>query len=203
MTWPWLTSRPSRPEARLVRVARRHRRGVLDAGEVAVAARRALALEQHDLPAVAARIGVPVGTPMSMPGWQDSQARRSQNGEVIGPLTGQIRLPEPRLIGPATLAAGAACALAGLSWEVRARRPPRGRPGAPAGAGGRTRQMPARLLARLRALVADALVDELLADRRDLVAACEDRAVITCWRRLERSSRLRGVGRVPSRRGRR
>ena len=38
---------------------------------------------------------------MSMPGWQASQARRSQNGEVIGPLTGQIRLPLPCRIGPA------------------------------------------------------------------------------------------------------
>ncbi len=38
---------------------------------------------------------------MSMPGWQDSQARRSQNCEVIGPLTGQIIAPEPPRIGPA------------------------------------------------------------------------------------------------------
>ena len=44
-------------------------------------------------PDAAARIGVPAGTPMSMPGWQDSQARRSQNGEVIGPLTGQMMPP--------------------------------------------------------------------------------------------------------------
>jgi len=58
------------------------------------------------LPAAAARIGVPAGTPMSMPGWQDSHARDSQNGEVIGPLTGQIRPPEPRLTGPAAAEAG-------------------------------------------------------------------------------------------------
>ena len=38
-------------------------------------------------------MGVPVGTPMSIPGWQASQARRSQNGEVIGPLTGQMKRP--------------------------------------------------------------------------------------------------------------
>ena len=38
---------------------------------------------------------------MSMPGWQDSQARDSQNGEVIGPLTGQIMPPEPGWTGPA------------------------------------------------------------------------------------------------------
>src|SRR3954465_9890471 len=53
------------------------------------------------LPGAAAWIGVPDGTPMSMPGWQDSQARRSQKGEVIGPLTGQIIEPVPRRIGPA------------------------------------------------------------------------------------------------------
>ena len=41
-------------------------------------------------PAAAARIGVPLGTAMSMPGWQASQARRSQNGEVTGPRTGQV-----------------------------------------------------------------------------------------------------------------
>ena len=38
---------------------------------------------------------------MSMPGWHDSHARDSQNGDVIGPLTGQIRPPEPPRIGPA------------------------------------------------------------------------------------------------------
>ena len=53
------------------------------------------------LPAAAARIGVPDGTPMSMPGWQDSHARDSQNGDVIGPLTGQISPPDPGLTGPA------------------------------------------------------------------------------------------------------
>ena len=45
------------------------------------------------MPAAAARIGVPAGTPMSIPGWQDSQARRSQNCDVMGPLTGQITSP--------------------------------------------------------------------------------------------------------------
>ena len=53
-----------------------------------------------DAPASAAWIGVPVGTPMSMPGWQASHARRSQNGEVIGPFTGQISRPEPCFTGP-------------------------------------------------------------------------------------------------------
>ena len=38
---------------------------------------------------------------MSMPGWQDSHERASQNGDVIGPLTGQISPPEPGLTGPA------------------------------------------------------------------------------------------------------
>ncbi len=53
------------------------------------------------LPAPAARIGVPAGTPMSMPGWQDSHDRASQKGDVIGPLTGQMSPPEPGLTGPA------------------------------------------------------------------------------------------------------
>ena len=73
---------------------------VLDAGEVAVAAGGGRALHQHDLAGRAAWIGVPAGTPMSMPGWQDSHERDSQNGEVIGPLTGQIRPPRPGLTGP-------------------------------------------------------------------------------------------------------
>ena len=38
---------------------------------------------------------------MSMPGWQDSHERDSQNGDVSGPLTGQIIPLEPALIGPA------------------------------------------------------------------------------------------------------
>src|ERR1700742_4987485 len=53
------------------------------------------------LPLAAARIGVPAGTPMSMPGWQDSHERVSQNRDVIGPLTGQISPTEPGLTGPA------------------------------------------------------------------------------------------------------
>ena len=44
-------------------------------------------------------MGVPVPTPMSIPGWQASQERRSQNWEVIGPLTGQMKAPEPFRIG--------------------------------------------------------------------------------------------------------
>src|SRR3954454_24547698 len=51
-------------------------------------------------PESAAWIGVPVGTPMSMPGGHAYHARRSQNGEVIGPLTGQMSWPDPRLTGP-------------------------------------------------------------------------------------------------------
>ena len=46
---------------------------------------------------------MPAGTPMSMPGWQDSHERDSQNGDVIGPLTGQISPPLPGLIGPAVI----------------------------------------------------------------------------------------------------
>src|SRR5579884_480731 len=41
------------------------------------------------VPAAAASIGVPSGTPMSMPGWKLPQ--RGPNGLVTGPLTGQIR----------------------------------------------------------------------------------------------------------------
>src|SRR5262245_61034631 len=67
------------------------------------------------LPAAAARIGVPLGTPMSMPGWQDSQARDSQKGEVIGPLTGQISPFWPGLIGPAV---GAPESRASLAWTA-------------------------------------------------------------------------------------
>src|SRR3954465_1004729 len=63
------------------------------------------------LPAAAARIGVPVGTPMSIPGWQDSHARDSQKGEVIGPLTGQMSPPWPERVGP--VAGPGAPALAG------------------------------------------------------------------------------------------
>jgi len=37
---------------------------------------------------------VPEGTPMSIPGWQASQGRGSQNGEVIGPFTGQMNPEE-------------------------------------------------------------------------------------------------------------
>jgi matrixin len=36
---------------------------------------------------------------MSIPGWHASQERRSQNGDVIGPLTGQMSAPEPARIG--------------------------------------------------------------------------------------------------------
>ena len=31
---------------------------------------------------------------MSIPGWQASQGRGSQNGDVIGPLTGQMKPEE-------------------------------------------------------------------------------------------------------------
>src|SRR6476620_5309073 len=121
-------------------------------------------------PAAAARIGVPVGTPMSMPGWQDSQARDSQNGEVIGPLTGQIRPPEPWRIGPAGPVAGAPAARAAavllalergdVVLEVMA-----------LGAGARER---AGLVGpgALRDLLA---LDELPLDADDLVAALLDR----------------------------
>src|SRR3954465_5247032 len=72
------------------------------------------------LPGAAAWIGVPAGTPMSMPGWQDSQARDSQKGEVIGPLTGQISPPEPGRPGPATGAREIEASRAWIrSWALR------------------------------------------------------------------------------------
>src|SRR3954454_13297573 len=72
------------------------------------------------VPDAAARIGVPLGTPMSMPGWQDSQARDSQKGEVIGPLTGQISPPEPGRTGPATGALEIEASRAWIrSWALR------------------------------------------------------------------------------------
>ena len=60
------------------------------------------------MPESAARIGVPVATAMSMPGWQDSHERDSQNGDVSVPLTGQIIPLEPALIGPAVAVPGEA-----------------------------------------------------------------------------------------------
>src|SRR3954468_11951201 len=68
------------------------------------------------LPDAAARIGVPLGTPMSIPGWQASHGRRSQNGEVIGPLTGQMNWPEPGLIGPAGRLGNPLAALLSAPW---------------------------------------------------------------------------------------
>src|SRR3954469_2323492 len=46
------------------------------------------------VPLAAALIGVPLGTPMSMPGWNEQSPfgrQRGPYGLVIGPLTGQIR----------------------------------------------------------------------------------------------------------------
>ena len=78
------------------------------------------------MPAAAARIGVPDGTPMSMPGWQRSQARLSQNGEVIGPLTGQMSVPPPRLIGPAGSEPWLCCSVRVIfaCWALRSERLP-------------------------------------------------------------------------------
>ena len=71
---------------------------MVDAGVVAVAAvvpRRA----RITLPVAAARIGVPAGTAMSMPSCIRPQ--RGPNGEVTGPLTGQMKPLAPPWIGPA------------------------------------------------------------------------------------------------------
>src|SRR3954453_7097772 len=66
------------------------------------------------VPAAAAWMGVPEGTPMSMPAWKLPQ--RGPNGLVIGPFTGQIRPAEDGVaVGPCddwTCAAGIAAA----SW---------------------------------------------------------------------------------------
>ena len=63
---------------------------------------------------------------MSMPGWQASQARRSQNCEVIGPLTGQIIEPLPFLIAPAGRLPAACCSVALIfaCWALRSERLP-------------------------------------------------------------------------------
>src|SRR5581483_4107167 len=53
------------------------------------------------VPAAAAWIGVPSGTPMSMPGWNPPQ--RGPNGLVIGPWTGQM---SPAALGVATVPLG-------------------------------------------------------------------------------------------------
>src|SRR5579872_4419145 len=61
------------------------------------------------VPAAAAWMGVPVGTPMSMPGWKPPQ--RGPNGLVIGPLTGQIR---PAWLGAAAVPAAVPVVVAAL-----------------------------------------------------------------------------------------
>ena len=79
------------------------RAAVLDAGVVAVAADGA-----RDAPRGPSRprgSGVPVGAAMSMPACRRPQ--RVPNGEVKVPLTGQIRRPLPRRIGPARRPAAA------------------------------------------------------------------------------------------------
>jgi len=54
---------------------------------------------------------VPLGTAMSTPGWQLSQARRSHISEEIGPRAGHARAPLPPRPGP-PITGGAACAQA-------------------------------------------------------------------------------------------
>ncbi len=54
------------------------------------------------VPAAAARIGVPLGTAMSIPSWNSAPPKREPKPETTGPSTGQIRpLPLPPRIGPA------------------------------------------------------------------------------------------------------
>ena len=72
-------------------------------------------------------MGVPLGTPISMPGWQLSHGRTSQNGEVMGPFTGQMRpaeltCPVPELC-PGTGPAGMTealddCCAAAAAWAA-------------------------------------------------------------------------------------
>src|SRR6266481_1327824 len=75
------------------------------------------------VPAAAALIGVPSGTPMSSPGWKLPQ--RGPNGLVIGPWTGQMK---PAALGVATVplglsdgddvAAGIFASIAALAAEI-------------------------------------------------------------------------------------
>src|SRR5262245_50367642 len=53
------------------------------------------------VPAAAALIGVPAGTPMSIPGWNEQSPlprHRDPNGLVIGPLTGQMKPEEDTVV---------------------------------------------------------------------------------------------------------
>ena len=67
------------------------------------------------MPSATAWIGVPVGTPMSIPGWQASHGRGSQNGDVIGPFTGQMN---PDELSPCTGPAGGARRRGGAAWAA-------------------------------------------------------------------------------------
>ena len=144
---------------------------------------------------------MPVGTPMSMPGWQASQARRSQNGEVIGPLTGQMSVPAAALDRAARAAAAAALGAARVIFACCAWRSTFS-VALELVALGADRASSALLLVGARVVVADARVDQVLLDARDLAAAltriC---AVSRCWRcsSVRRAPRGRdrvGVGRV-------
>ena len=138
---------------------------------------------------------------MSMPGWHDSQARRSQNGEVIGPLTGQIMLPRAALDRaggqrPVPPARSRSCAWIFACCGLAARR------GRPRGAwrSARTSRsaccLPACVL-----LVADARARRA----RSLTPATSLRrasttAVTCCWRASSAARRFVGRGRVGLRR---
>src|SRR5437773_1056500 len=55
---------------------------------------------------------------MSMPGWQASQVRRSQNGDVIGPRTGHVSSPVPEggtISGAAPLVGAGAVGVGGVA----------------------------------------------------------------------------------------
>src|SRR2546430_1278384 len=66
------------------------------------------------VPAAAAWIGVPEGTPMSIPWWKLPQ--RGPKGLVIGPLTGQIRPADDGVaVGP-WLDRSCAARIAAASW---------------------------------------------------------------------------------------
>ena len=107
---------------------------------------------------------------MSMPGWQASQARRSQNCEVIGPLTGQMRLPLPCLIGPA---GSVPCDCCSVAWilDCSAFRPER----LPSSCLRSARTVPRACALSARVPARPTLrVDEALLGAGDLVAALLD-----------------------------
>ncbi len=132
---------------------------------------------------------------MSMPGWQASHGRRSQNGEVIGPLTGQISCPLPGLIGPAGSCGSPPAALRSAAWILfsSARRFVR----RPSRTWRRSRVLASALaLPDAGPLVADPRADQRPANVGDRVAPLEHGGGCALPGPLEAGEALGGRGRV-------